>query len=148
MMTLRTATREDIGDMMPLFDNLYRGCIDPGFPDILEELILSDAHLVVLAIADASVVGVLVGSYRVDIDYECRAGFIDAVVVRRDWRARGVGPALLGEFARWAQSRGATVLQALNCRRKSFEAIGFRERPATLHQVPIDGVFRQQGDGP
>ncbi len=146
MIKIRTATREDIGQMMPLFDDLYRGCIDPGFSDVLEEFVVADTHMVVVAIADGSLVGVLVGSYRLDIDYECRAGFIDAIVVHSDWRGRGIGPILLKQFAEWAKERGATVLQALNCRRRSFEAIGFTERPATLHQIAVDEIVRLQDD--
>ena len=61
---LRNATREDVDGMMPLFGDLYKGDIGPHFADVLQEYVNSDCHTVPLAIADARIAGVLVGSYR------------------------------------------------------------------------------------
>ena len=137
---VRKATIGDFGDMMALFHDLYGGDIGPHFSDVLREYIGSDSHLVTVAISDARLVGVLIGSYRLDIDYECRAGFVDAIVVHKDCRSQGIGKRLVRNFAEWAKDRGCTVLQVLNARGKFFENIGFKERPATLHQISIEEI--------
>lgn len=139
---LRIATKDDVGDMMPLFFDLYKGDIGPHFSDVLEEYIGSDSHLVTAAIADARMVGLLIGSYRLDIDYECRAGFIDAIVVHEDCRMQGIGKRLVRNFAEWAKSRSCTVLQVLNARGEFFENIGFKERQVMFHQVPVGEIRR------
>ena len=85
-------------------------------------------------------VGLLIGSYRLDIDYECRAGLIDAIVVTKELQGRGLGRALIGGFAEWAGNEGCTTLQVINGAREFFEAMGFAERQVTFHQVPMDGL--------
>lgn len=135
---LRLANRDDIPELMPLFEDLYREDIGHHFTNIFGEYIDSENHLVAVAVSHAGVVGVLVGSYRLDIDYECRAGFVDAIVVAEKFRRRGIGKRLLRYFAQWAQSRHCTVLQVLNGRREFFEPRGFRELSAVLRQVSIE----------
>ena len=137
---LRIATRDDVGDMMPLFLDLYKRDIGAHFSDVLEEYIGSDSHLVAVAIADARIVGLLIGSYRLDIDYECRAGFIDAIVVDEAYRMQGTGKRLVRNFAEWAKTKGCTVLQVLNARGEFFENIGFKERQVRLHQVSVGEI--------
>lgn len=137
---LREATRDDVQDMMPLFRDLYRGDIGTHFCDVLEEYIASDSHFVTVAIADARIVGLLIGSYRLDIDYECRAGFIDAIVVHKDCRGQGIGKRLVRAFVEWAKSRSCTVLQVLNARGEFFENIGFKERRVRFHQASIHEI--------
>lgn len=137
---LRTATKDDLDQLMPLFVDLYKGDIGPGFRDVLDEYVRQDAHRVIVAVCEGRVVGVIVGSYRMDIDYECRAGFVDAVVVHEAHRGQGIGRQLVGSLADWAAGRGCTVMQVLNGRREFFEGLGFEERPVRFHQVPIDGL--------
>jgi GNAT superfamily N-acetyltransferase len=132
---LRPANQDDADDVIRLLHDLYRGDLGPGFSGILHEYFCRENHLVLIAASAGRPVGVLVGSYRLDMDYECRAGFIDAVVVHEDFRGKGIGRRLLTEFARWAAARGCTVLQVLNGKREFFEAAGFAERPAVLHQL-------------
>ena len=137
---LRKATKDDIDDLMPLFKSLYRGDIGQHFEEILVEYINSQTQLTAVALLDGNIVGLLVGSYRLDIDYECRAGLIDAIVVKEGFRQRCIGKKLLSHFVLWARSKNCTVLQTLNGRREFFEPRGFKERLAVLHQVPIDQV--------
>lgn len=137
---LKSATREELYDMMPLFRDLYKEDIGAHFTDVLQEYISSDSHLVIVAIADTRIVALFIGSYRLDIDYECRAGFIDAVVVHEDYRRQGIGKQLVSNFAEWAKNRNCTVLQVLNGRREFFENIGFKERQVRLHQVSIGDI--------
>ncbi len=135
---LRPANRDELPDLMPLLEDLYRGDIGHHFTDILDDYVDSENHLFAVAVSHVGIVGLLIGSYRLDIDYECRAGFVDALFVSEKFRRRGIGKRLLRYFAQWAQSRNCTVLQVLNGRREFFESRGFEERPAVLHQVPIE----------
>ncbi len=145
---LRTATRDDIDRLMPLFVDLYKGDIGPGFRDVLDEYVCLDAHRVIVAVCEGCVVGVIAGSYRLDIDYECRAGFIDAVVVHEAHRSQGIGKRLVQDFADWAAGRDCTVLQVMNGRREFFEGLGFKEREVRFHQVPIDALRDRRSSAP
>jgi len=135
---LRPGTRNDLERLMPLFKGLYKGDIGKHFVEILGEYIDSENHVTIVAENACNILGVLVGSYRLDIDYECRAGFVDAIVVDRQFRKRGIGKKLLQHFAQWARNKGCTALQVLNGKREFFEPRGFRERPAVLRQVSIE----------
>jgi GNAT superfamily N-acetyltransferase len=68
----------------------------------------SPNHLVLLAIREQPV-AVLIGSYRIDIDYECRAGLVDAIVVADSMRKQGIGTALVRGFTPWARDRDCTL---------------------------------------
>jgi N-acetylglutamate synthase-like GNAT family acetyltransferase len=136
---LRSASRRDIEKLMPLFRDLYRGDIGEHFVDILGEYIDSENHVTIVAENACNILGVLVGSYRLDMDYECRAGYVDAIVVDKQFRQRGIGKKLLRYFAQWAQNKGCTVLQVLRGKREFFEPRGFREMPRPiLRQVSIE----------
>jgi len=132
---VREATEDDVAETMPLFVDLYRGDLGEHFVEILTEYVTVAAHCVLVAIRKDRIVGVLVGSYRLDIDYECRAGFVDAVIVDKDCRGQGIGKTLLRSFADWAAAKGCTAIQVMNARPHFFESIGFQERPCVLHQV-------------
>ena len=135
---LRQATEDDIAELIPLFVDLYKGDLGEHFEEILTQYFIGQEHCVLVAATGGRVVGVLVGSHRLDIDYECRAGFVDALVVDAKHRKHGIGQRLLSRFAEWAQSRGCTALQVLNCNREFFERRGFTERPTVLHQMAIE----------
>jgi len=95
---LRSGTRNDIERLMPLFRDLYRGDIGKHFVEILGEYIESENHVTIVAEDGSNILGVLVGSYRLDMDYECRAGFVDAIVVDKQFRR--IGKKLLQHFGR------------------------------------------------
>ena len=135
---LRPAIEVDIADLKPLLKDLYRGDLGPRFSDVLDEYLRSESHHVILAAADGRAVGVLIGSYRLDIDHECRAGLIDAIVVAPNLRGRGIGKKLLGAFAQWARGRGCTVLQVVNGNREFFERLSFTQRRVMFHQASLD----------
>ena len=137
---LRPAASEDVGEMMVLLKDLYDHDVGRGFSGILDEYLRHDSHCVLVAVVAGRTVGLLIGSYRLDFDYECRAGLIDAIVVTKELQGRGLGRALIGGFAEWAGNEGCTTLQVINGAREFFEAMGFAERQVTFHQVPMDGL--------
>ena len=135
---IRQATEGDIPQLIPLFADLYKGDLGEHFEEILGQYLAGGGHCVFVGLIGGRIVGVLVGSHRLDIDYECRAGFVDALIVAEEHRRQGIGRLLLSRFEEWARGKGCTALQVLNCNREFFEHRGFRERPAVLHQVEID----------
>lgn len=135
--TIRSAREKDFNHIISLLTVLYKDDIGQGLKDIVREYVSFSTHCVLIAIAGNQVVGILIGSYRLDIDYECRAGFIDAIIVDEKMRNHGIGKKLMKQFSEWAQIKQCTVMQVLNGNRLFFEPLGFKERPAVFHQVPI-----------
>jgi len=134
---LRAATAADADDVMRLLLDLYKGDVGPDMPDLLAEYISSDSTRVTLAAEGGRIVGVLIGSYRLDIDYECRAGIVNAIVVDKEHRRQGLGRRLVQDFAQWAERRGCSCVQVMNGKAEFFERMGFQERPARLHQARL-----------
>lgn len=139
-LTVKSAVKADLEDVMILLHVLYKGDVGSQLANIVEEYIDSDRHIVFVGFHNDSPVGILIGTYRLDIDYECRVGFVDAIVVDENMRQQGIGKRLMEEFSGWAKHRDCTVLQVLNGNRTFFEGIGFEERPARLHQIPIERI--------
>ncbi len=71
----------------------------------------------------AEVGGVVVGMATVQTVIStaegARSGWIEDVVVRRDWRGLGVGSSLMDEAVKWARATGITRLQLLADRRNT-----------------------------
>ena len=134
--TIRQGRRDDLVQVISLLGILYKGDVGESLADMMQEYLESLSHLVLVAIAQERPVGVLVGSYRLDIDYECRAGLVDAIVVEESQRKKGIGRALVREFAEWAGQRGCTVLQVINPNQGFFEEFGFKEREMRFWQMP------------
>lgn len=134
---VRRATQDDVDGMEPLLHDLYEADIGPDFSTILAEFIEGEAHLVLVAALAGRIVGVLIGSYRLDIDYECRAGLVDAIVVHKGHRGKGIGTRLMQDFERWARDRRCTALQVQQGRGWFFERMGFKERTVVFYQKDV-----------
>ena len=136
-LTIRLANEEDLRQIISLLGVLYKGDVGEGLKDLVQEYLESSDHLVLVAIVRDRPVGVLIGSYRMDIDYECRAGFVDALVVAESLRRQGIGNSLVGEFGEWAGKRNCSLLQVINPNRGFFESMGFKERQLHFVQIPL-----------
>ena len=137
---VKSASRDDVPDIMRLMSVLHRGDIGSHMEEIVQEFISDETHLVIVAVINKSVQGLLIGSYRLDIDFECRCGLIDAIVVDEAVRNEGIGKRLFNEFVRWARSHGCTMLQVVNPNRKFFAKLGFKDRNVVFQQVSINPV--------
>jgi len=135
--TIRPARPDDWESIIRLLRILYKGDVGGGLIALVQEYLNSPSHLVLLAMRER-LIGVLIGSYRLDIDYECRAGLVDAIVVEESVRNQGIGRNLIGEFTRWARGRGCAMLQVVNPNEGFFEALGFKERPLRFQQMGIE----------
>ena len=142
---MRPATENDVDEIVLLLkEQLYEphgGDVGPHLASVLRECVSSDRHMSTVALAEGQIVGVMIGSYRIDIDYEARVGFVDAIAVREDLRRQGIGRALCRSLAEWGRRRGCTYLQVLNGNQQFFEGIGFREREVRYHQVALADII-------
>ena len=134
--TIGPAQPDELPSVIALLSVLYKGDVGHELAGLVQEYVNSPGHVVLLAVRDRPV-GVLVGSYRLDVDYECRAGLVDAIVVEPSQRRQGIGKALIAEFTLWARERGCTMLQVINPNEGFFEAAGFEERPMRFRQMRI-----------
>jgi len=137
--TIRSADRADLEPIISLLRVLYKNDVGQELSGLVQEYLDSPSHLVLLAMRDRPI-GVLIGSYRLDIDYECRAGLVDAIVVEESVRNQGIGRSLVRAFTRWARDRGCTMLQVVNPNEGFFETVGFKERPMRFQQMGIEEI--------
>jgi len=140
---MRPAQPDDLEPIISLLSILYKGDVGEGLKDLVQEYLNSPSHLVLVAIRERPV-GLLIGAYRLDIDYECRAGLVDAIVVEESYRKRGIGTALVREFARWARDQGCTMLQVINPNEAFFDRLGFVDRKLRFKQRPLTGLERER----
>jgi N-acetylglutamate synthase-like GNAT family acetyltransferase len=137
---IREARSEDLEAVLSLLELLYKGDVGRGMRSLLEEYLASPQHVVLLACAGAEQLGLLIGSYRLDIDWESRAGLVDAVVTSESARKKGVGRALLLRFRDWARGRGCSALQVVNPNEGFFARMGFSDREARFWQASLSDM--------
>lgn len=95
---IRKAKVGDYSTCLPLFSLLYHGDVGPDFQQTFEAYIRNDDGVVLLAEKADKVMGVLAGSYHLDIDREGRTAKIDAIIVNEAYRRKGIGRALAKQF--------------------------------------------------
>ena len=68
--------------------------------------------MVLLAQSRREVVGILIGSCQMDIDWEGRTARIDAIVVSEKLRRTGIGRQLAKSFIKLAQRQGCKAVKS------------------------------------
>jgi ribosomal protein S18 acetylase RimI-like enzyme len=148
-MKVRQATPDDVPSLVALFQELDRMQSDwrvftprPGFYDEVgakyREAMGNESSVVLVAEDDGEVVGMAYGEARVPSRFSDERAFeLSAVVVRAGYRGRGVGRALVGEAARFAESVGLEYIElktfAPNQGAMEFwESLGFTPRVVQL----------------
>ncbi|MDD2805749.1 MAG: GNAT family N-acetyltransferase [Elusimicrobiales bacterium] len=123
----------NLREVMGLMPLLYRE-IGPGLALVMEELIKDDAYFKLLALDEAGApAGFMAGGCRLELDFECRAGIIEDIIIRPDLQRRGIGKAMLAEFEKWCSARGAAGV-LVPCGRPGFyEKAGFEKLPVTRY---------------
>lgn len=111
---------------LSLFDELYHGDMGSDFKRSFTEYVEEDCGVVVVAEKGDKVVGVLLGSFCLDIDWEGKTGKIDAVFVDEEYRRKGVGSRLLQQFVSIAKKKGAKAVKS-RVNDKNFDAQKFHE---------------------
>ncbi len=98
------------------------------FDSVFDRIQREDSIWLGVAESNAEVVGYLLGLDHLTFYANGRVAWIEEVVVRQDWRRRGVGRALTAAFESWTANRGAKLI-ALATRRaaKFYQSLGYEE---------------------
>lgn len=124
-----TIRRVEVGDYprcLPLLTLLYHGDIGTYFKKTFVSYVRDDDGMVLLAQSRREVVGILVGSCQMDIDWEGRTARIEAIIVGEKHRRTGTGGQLAKEFIKLAQRRGCKAVKS-RVNRKNGVAQRFHE---------------------
>jgi ribosomal protein S18 acetylase RimI-like enzyme len=108
--TVRLAEISDYSVCIPLFKLLYHGDIGPDFKNVFQDYVKEGAIL--LARTSGKLLGILVGSYNLDIDWEGRIARIDAIIVDENHRMRGIGKMLVKRFVEVAQEENCKAVKS------------------------------------
>jgi ribosomal protein S18 acetylase RimI-like enzyme len=126
----RKAKVDDYSACLPLFSLLYHGDIGANFKHTFGSFIRNDDGVVLLAEDSYKVVGILVGSYHLDIDWEGRIARIDALIVDDACRKTGIGRKLVDQIIAMAKSKNCRAVKSRINRenviaQKFHESLGF-----------------------
>ncbi len=89
LVNIRIAETKEYSKCLPLFNLLYHGDVGPDFRHIFEDYAAKEEGIILLAESSYGLVGILVGSYHLDIDREGRTSRIDAIIVEEAKRKKG-----------------------------------------------------------
>jgi len=125
-LTVRCGTPEDFERCLPLFEEFYHGDIGDNFKEVFDSFTRREKGCVLIA-EHREVVGILVGSYHLDIDWEGKVAKIQALIVERKHRKKGIGKKLVNHFLHKARKEGCcAVVSRVN--RKNQVACSFHEK--------------------
>ena len=124
--TIRNAKDGDYSRCLPLLTLLYHGDIGTDFKKTFESFITGDNSMVLLAQSRREVVGILIGTCQMDIDWEGKTARIDAIVISEKHRRTGIGKQLVNRFITLAQRQGCKAVKS-RVNRKNEEARKFHE---------------------
>ncbi|MHC4138093.1 MAG: GNAT family N-acetyltransferase [Planctomycetota bacterium] len=128
--TIRPAVPSDADDLFPIVVELAisftpeRRFFEPAFREVLGD----PAACLLVAEADARVIGYLLGFRNPTFFANGPVSWVEEVAVHSALRRRGVGRTLMEEFERWAASRRSRFV-ALATRRAAefYRALGYEE---------------------
>jgi GNAT superfamily N-acetyltransferase len=135
MISVRRAVPGDLEEMVGLLGVLFS--LEADFrPDparqrrgLLRMLEDAERRLVLVAVAEGRVVGMVTVQLLVSTAEGGDSGLLEDLVVEERCRAAGVGSTLLAEAERWARARGASRMQLL-ADRENEPALRFYARRA------------------
>lgn len=139
--TIRIANAKDYAKCLPLLTSLYRGDIGPDFRQIFRDYVTETEGVILLAESPDDLVGILVGSFHLDIDWEGRTSRIDAIVVKDAGRRMGTASKLAQCFAEMAKRRNCRAMKSrINTRnvagQRFHESLGFTK--ANTYEYVLD----------
>lgn len=126
LVTIRMAQTSDYSKCLPLFRTLYHGDIGPDFKQTFEDFVNSEDGVIMLAERSSKVIGVLVGSHHLDIDWEGRITKIDALIVEEAYRKEGIGKKLVQHLVTIARRKQCKAIKS-RINRKNIVAQEFHK---------------------
>jgi ribosomal protein S18 acetylase RimI-like enzyme len=130
--SIHEAKVNDYSMCLPLFETLYHGDIGPDFKQTFESYVNNEDGVVLLAEHSNRTIGILVGSYHLDIDWEGRTAKVDALIVDESYRKKGIGKRLVQHFIAIARRKQCKAIKSRINRRnvvaqKFHRSLGFTE---------------------
>lgn len=140
-LTVRSATPDDFDSCFPLLEQLYHGDIGRNFKEVFNKLARSRKDCVIMAEQHGNTLGVLIGSYYLDVDWEGKVAKIQALIVEEKHRKKGIGKKLVQYFVEKAkQNRCRAVNSRINRKNKNaclfHKKLGFWE--AETHEYILE----------
>jgi len=131
-LVVRDATSDDFDRCFPLLEQLYHGDTGPHFKEVFNKFARGKGSCVIAAEQHGKTLGVLVGSYYLDIDWEGKIAKIQALIVEEKHRKRGIGKKLVQHFIQEAKQNGCLAVRSrVNSKNKNaclfHEKLGFWE---------------------
>jgi len=109
---IRFASPDDYFICLPLLKSLYHGDIGASFKRTFEEFATNEDCIVLLAEDRNGTLGVLVGSFHLDIDWEGKVAKIDALIVNKAHRRRGIASKLVRRFIAIARKNNCKMVRS------------------------------------
>lgn len=124
MPIIRPARRDDIDSLASMLKTLFSIEADFAFNEPmqrrgLEMMVDSGRGCLLVAEEDNRVIGMCSGQFTVSTAEGGLALLVEDVVVRQEWRGRGVGRLLMEELGAWARRYKVSRLQLLADRNNS-----------------------------
>lgn len=109
--------------------------IGEGLAAVLKEFVRDEQYFKLMAVEKGAgtVVGFMVGCCRLEVDFECRAGIVEEIVIHPDYRKQGIGRSMLGAFNEWCAGKGAKGVLVPCGRAGFYEKMGFEKLPVTRY---------------
>ncbi len=124
---IRNATPEDFKQCFPLLEELYHGDIGCDFREVFNKFAIGKRSCILMAEQHGETIGVLIGSYYLDVDWEGEVAKIQALIVGEKHRKKGIGKSLVQHFIDKAKQNGCRVVKS-RVNRKNKNACLFHER--------------------
>jgi GNAT superfamily N-acetyltransferase len=129
---IREAKANDYPIGLPLLETLYHGDIGSYFMQTFENYVNNEDGVVLLAEHSNKAIGILVGSYHLDIDWEGKIAKVDALIVDKAHRRKGVGKKLVQQFVAMARRKRCKAIKSRINRKnvvaqKFHKSLGFVE---------------------
>jgi ribosomal protein S18 acetylase RimI-like enzyme len=109
---IRRATCDDFSLCLPLLTSLYHGDIGPDFRVTFDSYASGDSGVVLVVQHQDQVIGILIGSFQTDIDWEGKTARVDAIIVKENYRRAGIGARLTQSFIALATERGCKAIKS------------------------------------
>jgi len=126
-LAVRDAIPDDFDRCFPLFEQLYHGDIGSNLKEVFNQLARSKRSCVIIAERHGKTLGVLIGSYYLDIDWEGKVAKIQALIVEEKNRKKGIGKMLVQHFIWKAKQNGCLVVRS-RVNRRNRNACLFHEK--------------------
>ena len=133
MIVVRPAASSDSQQVFAL-TKAFATTFDPrleAFTTAFDYLRLQDDALLLVADDAGQLLGYLLGFEHYALFANGRVSWVEEIMIREDYRRKGIGESLMKRFEEWAESRGSKLVALATRRASEFYAASGYEESAT-----------------